>query len=454
MSKVTLLLSRGTRPRLTTRMRQGPVLLSTEMKAVLDIFAAKYDNWDKASKKLRDLSIGKLFPGGHQPTTDLEKDVEAVLTAFRQTLDDWLRVENLVTGYSRLVFEGNVNMTGILETDAKSAFSAYEQIRKDFVDLRTEEDKWWTDVQLARYPGTRNLTDDEKVERKGWTTLLSTTIGVLPLLTQRRNVLTGWVKALADLIDENDTLTVKDLIAKAQGKPGSGKSSSAASKAPASASANPYYRVKFNGEVDTFGDKDVFPVFLPQTPFMRLWMFAREFAGAASNQLGNILEPLAPGLEIDDERTLFILREYQTAFETKNPADPTKDIANPTLPTGASRTEVAKQQLADDEDKKDLKETAEERRKKQKTVATDYIKQLDTYENLDKYEIKVRQYFKNIALNALVHCQEMLQRTDLPEFRRITLAELINSPNLSSGFARMCGLYTLIKQGTVPGMIR
>lgn len=438
----------------SANVQGASLLLSAEMKAVLDVFAAKYDNWDKASKKLTTLSISKLFPGGHQPTTDLEKDVEVVLTAFRQTLADWEKVQALVSNYSLQVFEGKVNMTGVLETDADKAFKAYERYRQDFVALRDDEDKWWTDVQLVRYPGIRNLTDDEKVERGRWTTLLSTTTGVLPLLAQRRNVVTGWIKALADLIDENDMLTVKDLINKAQGKPGSKGSSASASTAPAAAHSNPYYRVKFNGEVDTLDDKDKFPVFLPQTPFMRLWMFARVFAGAASNQLGNILEPLAPGLEIEDERTLFILREYQNNHPKVDAKDPTnKDIPNPTLPTGASRTEVARQQLADEEEKKDLKETAEERRKKQQATALDYIEQLDKYKNLDEYEIKVRQYFKNIALNALVHCQEMLQRTDLPEFRRITLAELINSSNLSAGFARMCGLYTLIKQGTVPGMI-
>lgn len=422
----------------------GIVLLSAEMKAVLDIFAAKYDNWTAASQKLRALSAGKLFPGGHQPTADLEKDAEVVLNAFRQTLSDWEKVQKLVSNYSLLVFESNVNATGVLEVDTKAALDAYERYRQDFIALRDEENKWWTRVQDARFPVTRSLTDDERVEQKGANTLLSGTTGVLSLLAQRRDIVANWIGTLAKLIEENDHWNVKDLIAKAQGKPGS--SSSASKPAAASASANPYYRVQFNGEVDTLTKDHIFPVFLRQTPFMRLWMFAREFAGAASNQLGNILEPLAPGLEIDDERTLFILRQYQTDLKGK-------ETANPPLPTGANKAEIARQELAS-EDKKDLKETAEARLKVQKDTAFDYIRQLDEYKNLSEYEIKVRQYFKNIALNALVHCQEMLQRTDLPEFRRITLAELINSPNLSSGFARMCGLYTLIKQGTVPGMIR
>lgn len=422
----------------------GAVLLSAEMKAVLDLFAAKYDNWTAASQKLRALSAGKLFPGGHQPTSDLEKDVEVVLNAFRQTQIDWEKVEKLVSNYSLLVFEGKVNATGVLEIDTKAALDAYERYRQDFIALRDEENKWWTTVQDARFPSTRNMTEDELVERKSANTLLSGTTGVLPLLAQRRNIVAGWVGTLAKIIEENDRWNVKDLIQKAQGK-SSGSSSSSAAKPAVTASANPYYRVQFNGEVDTLTKDHVFPVFLRQTPFMRLWMFAREFAGAASNQLGNILEPLAPGLEIDDERTLFILRQYQT--DSKG-----NDKDNPTLPTGASRTEVARQELAA-EDKKDLKETAEERLKIQKATAFDYIKQLDNYNTLDEYETKVRQYFKNIALTAVVHCQELLQRTDLPEFRRITLAELINSPNLCSGFARLCGLYVLVKQGTVPGMI-
>lgn len=422
----------------------GVVLLSDEMKAVLGIFTAKYDNWTAASQKLRALSAGKLFPGGYQPTADLEKDVEVVLNAFRQTLADWEKVEKLVANYSRLVFEGKANATGILETDTKTVLDAYERYHQDFIALRDEENKWWTRVQDARFPVTRSLTDDERLEQKNANTLLSNTTGVLPLLAQRRDIVANWIGTLAKIIEENDRWNVKDLIQKAQGK-SSGSSSSSSKPAAASASANPYYRVQFNGEVDTLTKDHVFPVFLPQTPFMRLWMFAREFAGAASNQLGNILEPLAPGLEVDDERTLFILRQYQA--DSKG-----KDKDNPTLPTGASRTEVARQELAA-EDKKDLKETAEERLKIQKATALDYIKQLDNYNTLDEYETKVRQYFKNIALTAVVYCQELLQRTDLPEFRRITLAELINSPNLCSGFARMCGLCVLVKQGTVPGMI-
>lgn len=416
--------------------------LPVQTKAILKFFSDKADNWQKASDKLRGLSQSVLFRGGYKTTTDLEADVSAVLTEFLRTLDDWETTEAIVFKYANDA-KVNMNANSRLELNAKKLLDAYEKYRQDFDTLTKEEDNWWTNLELVRYPPNHNLTDEDKVERKATSVLLSNVSGTLDILAKRRSVVVNWVKTLADLVDENDSLTVKNLIAQSKGKGSSAKSASAAVSKPAT-SLNPYYRVQFNGEVDTLTGNEIFPVFLPSTPFMRLWLFAREFAGAASNQLGNILEPLAPGLEINDERTLFILRTYQgAAQETKNPD----------LPTGANRADLAKQQLADDEDKQNLKETAQERRKLQEKVALQYIAQLDKYRDLDKYEVKVRQYFKEMATNALVHCQEILQRTDLPDFRKITLAELINSPNLSSGFARMCGLYLLVKQGTVPGMI-
>lgn len=417
--------------------------LPVQTKAILKFFSEKADNWQKASDKLRGLSQSVLFRGGYKTTTDLEADVSAVLTEFLRTLDDWEKTEAIVFKYANDA-KVNMNANSRLELNAKKLLDAYEKYRQDFDTLTKEEDNWWTNLELVRYPPNHNLTDEDKVERKATSVLLSNVSGTLDILAKRRSVVVNWVKTLADLVDENDSLTVKNLIAQSKGKGSSAKSASAAAASQPSTSLNPYYRVQFNGEVDTLTGNEIFPVFLPSTPFMRLWLFAREFAGAASNQLGNILEPLAPGLEINDERTLFILRTYQGAASDKK---------NPDLPTGANRADLAKQQLADDEDKQNLKETAEERRKLQEKVALQYIAQLDKYRDLDEYEVKVRQYFKEMATNALVHCQEILQRTDLPDFRKITLAELINSSNLSSGFARMCGLYLLVKQGTVPGMI-
>lgn len=422
---------------------QGVVLLFDEMKDVLDFFSDKYDNWKDASQTLVNLSNSRLFPGGHQPTQDLDQDVKVVLAAFRAKLDDWEKTEKLVFSRASKLPKVNPLQGAPLEDNAKTVLDAYEKYRQDFDTLYKDEDTWWGVVEAARYPKPQYSIEDQK-ERSTWITQLTNTVGVLDTLAQRRAIVLGWIKSLAELIDQNDLFTVKELIAKAKGKGSSAKSASAAASSKPSTSLNPYYRVQFNGEVDTLTGTDIFPVFLPSTPFMRLWLFAREFAGAASNQLGNILEPLAPGLEINDERTLFILRKYeQTAPDKKNPD----------LPTGANRAELVKQQLADDEDKQNLKETAQERRKLQEQVALQYIAQLDSYKDLGEYEVKVRQYFKEMATNALVHCQEILQRTDLPDFRKITLAELINSPNLSSGFARMCGLYLLVKQGTVPGMI-
>lgn len=420
------------------------VLLFDEMKTVLDFFSKRYENWKAASQTLVNLSTDNdLFPGGHQPTQDLDQDVKDVLTEFRKKLGDWGKTQALVFLYANKLPNVNPLQGAPLEDNTKTVLDAYEKYRQDFDTLYKDEDKWWGVIEIARYPKPQYSLEDQK-ERSTWITQLSQTVGVLDTLAQRRAIVLGWIKSLADLIDQNDLFTVKELIDKAKGK-GSSSAKSAASASQPSTSLNPYYRVQFNGEVDTLTGGEVFPVFLLSTPFMRLWLFAREFAGAASNQLGNILEPLAPGLEINDERTLFILRTYQN----QNPGQ--KD--NPPLPTGANRAELAKQQLADDEDKQNLKETAEERRKFQEKIALKYIKQLDDYKDLDQYEIKVRQYFKEMAMNALVHCQEILQRSDLPDFRRITLAELINSPHLSSGFARMCGLYLLVKQGTVPGMI-
>lgn len=415
-----------------------------EVKAILNFFDSKAKNWQAASQTLVNLSTDKnLFPGGHQPTQDLDQDVKDVLNEFRKKLGDWGKTQTLVFAYANKLPNVNPLQGAPLEDNTKTVLDAYEKYRADFDALYKDEDKWWGVIETARYPKPQYSLEDQK-ERSTWITQLSNTVGVLDTLAQRRAIVLGWIKSLADLIDQNDLFTVKELIDKAKGK-GSSSAKSAASASNPSAPSNPYYRVQFNGEVDTLTGGEVFPVFLLSTPFMRLWLFAREFAGAASNQLGNILEPLAPGLEINDERTLFILRTYQN----KNPGP--KD--NPELPTGANRAELAKQQLADDEDKQNLKETAEERRKFQEKIALEYIKQLDDYKDLDQYEIKVRQYFKEMAMNALVHCQEILQRSDLPDFRRITLAELINSPHLSSGFARMCGLYLLVKQGTVPGMI-
>lgn len=425
------------------RNAQASVLLFKDMDAVLDFFSKKYDDWKTASQTLVALSNSILFPGGHQPTQSLNQDVKDVLAEFRDKLNDWEETEKLVFAYANQKLR-NVSplQKALLKKNTETVLDAYEKYRADFVDLAKKENDWWDEVKDVRYPFGQ-IPETELEEFKQQTSDLAKLNNDIDRFIKRHSIVTGWVKALAKLTAENDLFTVKELINKAKGKGSSSAKSAAASKP--STSLNPYYRVQFNGEVDTLTGGEVFPVFLLSTPFMRLWLFAREFAGAASNQLGNILEPLAPGLEINDERTLFILRTYQN----KNPGP--KD--NPDLPTGANRADLAKQQLADDEDKQNLKETAEERRKLQEKVALEYIKQLDDYKNLEQYEIKVRQYFKEMAMNALVHCQEILQRSDLPDFRRITLAELINSPHLSSGFARMCGLYLLVKQGTVPGMI-
>ena len=425
------------------RNAQASVLLFKDMDAVLDFFSKKYDDWKAASQTLVVLSNTTLFPGGHQPTQNLNQDVKDVLAEFRDKLNDWEETEKLVFAYANQKLR-NVSplQKALLKKNTETVLDAYEKYRADFVDLAKKENDWWDEVKDVRYPFGQ-IPETELEEFKQQTSDLAKLNNDIDRFIKRHSIVTGWVKALAKLTAENDLFTVKELINKAKGKGSSSAKSAAASKP--STSLNPYYRVQFNGEVDTLTGGEVFPVFLLSTPFMRLWLFAREFAGAASNQLGNILEPLAPGLEINDERTLFILRTYQN----QNPGP--KD--SPDLPTGANRAELAKQQLADDEDKQNLKETAEERRKFQEKVALKYIKQLDDYKDLEQYEIKVRQYFKEMAMNALVHCQEILQRSDLPDFRRITLAELINSPHLSSGFARMCGLYLLVKQGTVPGMI-
>lgn len=420
--------------------------LVIDLKAVLKVYGDKLDELEQTSKVVTAMATkyGVALNRNAQASVLLFKDMDAVLDFFSKKYDDWEETEKLVFAYANQKLR-NVSplQKDLLKKNTETVLNAYEKYRADFDALYKDEDKWWGVVEAARYPKPQYSVEDQK-ERSTWITQLSNTVGVLDTLAQRRAIVLGWIKSLADLIDQNDLFTVKELINKAKGK-GSSSAKSAASASQPSAPSNPYYRVQFNGEVDTLTGGEVFPVFLPSTPFMRLWLFAREFAGAASNQLGNILEPLAPGLEINDERTLFILRTYQN----QNPGP--KD--NPDLPTGAKRAELAKQQLADDEDKQNLKETAEERRKFQEKVALEYIKQLDDYKDLDQYEIKVRQYFKEMAMNALVHCQEILQRSDLPDFRRITLAELINSLHLSSGFARMCGLYLLVKQGTVPGMI-
>ncbi len=420
--------------------------LVIDLKAVLKVYGDKLDELEQTSKVVTAMATkyGVALNRNAQASVLLFKDMDAVLDFFSKKYDDWEETEKLVFAYANQKLR-NVSplQKDLLKKNTETVLNAYEKYRADFDALYKDEDKWWGVVEAARYPKPQYSVEDQK-ERSTWITQLSNTVGVLDTLAQRRAIVLGWIKSLADLIDQNDLFTVKELINKAKGK-GSSSAKSAASASQPSAPSNPYYRVQFNGEVDTLTGGEVFPVFLPSTPFMRLWLFAREFAGAASNQLGNILEPLAPGLEINDERTLFILRTYQN----QNPGP--KD--NPDLPTGAKRAELAKQQLADDEDKQNLKETAEERRKFQEKVALKYIKQLDDYKDLDQYEIKVRQYFKEMAMNALVHCQEILQRSDLPDFRRITLAELINSLHLSSGFARMCGLYLLVKQGTVPGMI-
>lgn len=106
-----------------------------------------------------------------------------------------------------------------------------------------------------------------------------------------------------------------------------------------------------------------------------------------------------------------------------------------------------------DEDKNALNATRAKLREAQEKTALKYIDQLDTCKDLAEYEQMVLQYFKGIPQVAITHCRDLLQRTGLPAFRGITLAELINSPRLSEGFANACGLYILCKQGTVVGLI-
>jgi len=335
-----------------------------------------------------------------------------------------------------------------VKANIKLIFGLMKDIVNSYGDLAIAEEKWWNEVLNARYPATLQIAQEQK---NGMALLFSnTTLSLESRSKSRRDQALQWIKELGDALMDLQTADIKQAIQKLKGAQGIGGSSGSRGGGNPN---NPYYRNRIDESLDLLDDtKHVFPVALGTRPFLRLWNFASHMAGAAAANRGTILEPLAGGLEIEDEVTLFIIRTYMT--DKPAPVDAPVLPTGPNHPQSAGGTRVAaiSQALAD-EDKNALNATRAKLREAQEKTALKYIDQLDTCKDLAEYEQMVLQYFKGIPRVAITQCRDLLQRTGLPAFRGITLAELINSPRLSEGFANACGLYILCKQGTVVGLI-